>query len=243
MSFLFGGSKSKQQSTSNSTSSSYNQAYPYIQQAYQPTVATGNSAFSSLGALLGLGGNKEQADSAYNNYLGSTDYSRTLRTGTQAITNNGAVNGLLGSGKTLKALNSYGQETAQKYFGDYLSRLLGLGNAGLNAGQLIMSAGNTASSQSAGQSSGTSGSNNGAASTIGSIASLVALSDRKAKKDIVKLGSLDDGLGVYEWTYIGGGPRHRGHMADEVERLRPWALGPIVNGYQTVDYAKINEAA
>ena len=62
------------------------------------------------------------------------------------------------------------------------------------------------------------------------------LSDRRLKKDIVKIGELEDGLGLYEWQYTFKKGRHRGVMADEVEKLRPWALGPRVEGYATVNY-------
>jgi hypothetical protein len=62
----------------------------------------------------------------------------------------------------------------------------------------------------------------------------LAASDRRLKSNIEKVGELDDGLGVYEYDIFG--ERTRGVMADEVERLRPWALGPVIEGFQTVDY-------
>jgi hypothetical protein len=61
-------------------------------------------------------------------------------------------------------------------------------------------------------------------------------SDRRLKRNIAKVGELDDGLGVYEFDYIWGGERARGVMADEVAELRPHALGPIVAGFATVNY-------
>lgn len=174
MSFIFGGSKSKQQSTSQQSSQSFNQAYPYIQETYSPIVSQGNKAFSSLSALLGLGGDRAGAESAYDDYLGSTDYNRTLRTGSQAITNNRAVNGLLGSGSTLRALTQFGQDTSQKYFGDYLNRLLGISDSGMKAGNLIAGAGNTASSIGSSQSTGTSSNANGFGGLFGSLISSIA---------------------------------------------------------------------
>jgi hypothetical protein len=59
-------------------------------------------------------------------------------------------------------------------------------------------------------------------------------SDRRLKKDATLLSRLRDGLGIYRWTYLWG-EASTGVMADEVARLRPWALGPIVGGYQTVN--------
>lgn len=76
-----------------------------------------------------------------------------------------------------------------------------------------------------------------AGAKVGSAA--IAASDRRLKRDIEKLGEHSDGLGIYEWTYVVGGPRVRGVMADEVEKLRPWALGPMVGNYKTVNYAAL----
>lgn len=59
-------------------------------------------------------------------------------------------------------------------------------------------------------------------------------SDRRLKRGIELIGRLRDGLGVYRWTYVWGEKAH-GVMADEVARLRPWALGPRVGGYATVE--------
>lgn len=74
----------------------------------------------------------------------------------------------------------------------------------------------------------------------GAAAGAYAASDRRLKRAIVKLGELADGLGVYEWTYIWGGNRHRGVMADEVATLRPWALGPLLpGGFSTVNYGAL----
>jgi hypothetical protein len=69
-----------------------------------------------------------------------------------------------------------------------------------------------------------------------SLASL--FSDRRLKTNIRKIGVFADGLGKYAWTYIWGEPA-TGVMADEVERLRPWALGPIIGGYATVNYGAL----
>lgn len=77
----------------------------------------------------------------------------------------------------------------------------------------------------------------GAGATLGAAA--ITHSDRRLKRDIVKIGEFADGLGRYVWTYIWGGPRREGVMADEIARLRPWALGPEIGGFATVDYSKL----
>jgi hypothetical protein len=64
------------------------------------------------------------------------------------------------------------------------------------------------------------------------------LSDRRLKRNIERVGTLEDGLAVYEFDYVWGG-RHRGVMADEVATLRPHALGPVVGGFATVNYGAL----
>lgn len=82
-------------------------------------------------------------------------------------------------------------------------------------------------------------SNNMMSGLMGLGSAAIMASDRRLKCAIVKLGELADGLGVYEWSYIWGGSRQRGVMADEVKKLRPWALGPVIKGYATVNYGAL----
>lgn len=64
-------------------------------------------------------------------------------------------------------------------------------------------------------------------------------SDERVKTDVRKVGEEPDGLGVYEYRYIWGGPVQRGVMAQEVASLRPWALGPERAGFMTVNYGAL----
>lgn len=74
---------------------------------------------------------------------------------------------------------------------------------------------------------------------IGTALSIASMfSDRRLKTNIRKIGEYADGLGRYVWTYVWG-ERAEGVMADEVAELRPWALGPEVGGYATVDYNRL----
>lgn len=63
-------------------------------------------------------------------------------------------------------------------------------------------------------------------------------SDRRLKREIERIGELEDGLGVYIWRYIWGKPAV-GVMADEVAVKRPWALGPVLHGFATVNYGAL----
>ena len=64
-------------------------------------------------------------------------------------------------------------------------------------------------------------------------------SDRRLKRDVEELGIDHTGLMGVEWTYIWGGPRFRGYMADDVRRLYPDAAILQPNGFWAVDYARI----
>jgi hypothetical protein len=69
----------------------------------------------------------------------------------------------------------------------------------------------------------------------------LALSDRRLKTNITKVREARDGLGEYTWNWKSdpNGPAVRGVIADEVERLRPWAFVPNFKG----DFAGVNYAA
>ncbi len=74
------------------------------------------------------------------------------------------------------------------------------------------------------------------------LSAAATFSDRRCKRDIQWLDNLPSGLGVYRFSYIwddADADPHIGVMADEVARIVPEALGPIVDGYQTVDYSKL----
>jgi hypothetical protein len=63
-------------------------------------------------------------------------------------------------------------------------------------------------------------------------------SDRRLKRNVVRLGTRSDGLGVYGFDYIWGGGRQIGLMAQEVAILYPEAVGES-GGFMTVDYGKV----
>jgi len=87
----------------------------------------------------------------------------------------------------------------------------------------------------------------GLGGTIGSAAlkyggGAALFSDRRLKTDIVPVGTLDNGLTVYSYRFIDGGPTQIGLMADEVERVNPDAVTIAPNGFKMVDYAQAVEA-
>lgn len=65
-------------------------------------------------------------------------------------------------------------------------------------------------------------------------------SDRRVKRDIVPLGGEIGGVPAYAYRYLWSDEIHVGVMADEVARLRPEALGPVLDGMATVDYGRLS---
>lgn len=95
------------------------------------------------------------------------------------------------------------------------------------------------------------GSTNGTQKTSGSMLDtllgvgqlgVAAFSDRRLKRDVALVDRAPSGLGLYRYSYVWDGqdePPRLGVMADEVADLSPHALGPVLHGFQTVDYAKL----
>ena len=214
------GSKPKQKSTSS------NQAFGQIRDTFTPATAYTATGGNALQALLG------GDSSGFDKFKQAIGFDAMAEEGSRGITGNAAARGLLRSGSTGKALQSYGQNLQNQFAGNYMDRLLGLSNLGLGAGGLIAGAGNVSNSK------GKGGGKSGLGNALGMGAGIIA-SDRRLKKNIKRLSEYDDGLGIYQYHYIDGSGPHIGVMADEVERLRPEALGPVIDGYMTVDYSKL----
>jgi len=64
------------------------------------------------------------------------------------------------------------------------------------------------------------------------------ISDRRLKTDVTRLATRSDGLGVYEFRYIWGGPAYIGLMAQEVQALYPDAVGRM-GEFLTVHYDRV----
>ena len=117
-----------------------NQAYPYLQGALSGTVGNGAAAGSTLASLLGLNGAGAQ-NSGFNTWKNSTGYNFGLGQGVQSIVGNQATQGLLNSGGTGKAIDTYGQNYANTQYGNYTGMLQSLLGSGNQAGSVIGNAG------------------------------------------------------------------------------------------------------
>jgi hypothetical protein len=74
--------------------------------------------------------------------------------------------------------------------------------------------------------------------TVISVVAMVAMSDRRLKKNIERIGRTARGVPMYRFQYLGGSDYFVGPMADEVEQLVPHAVRDI-GGYKAVDYSLI----
>lgn len=218
---------------------SNNQAYPWLRQTYGGQAQTGVGANNQIAALLGLGGDPNAANSAFNTFRNSSGYQNIFNEAMRGVTNSAAGRGLFGSGATGRALQTNAGNLANQSFGNYFAQLSGLSNSGLQAGNLI----GTAGQQNIGEQH-----KPGLFDAIGGALNLASaaapfFSDRRLKTAIQKVGEFADGLSIYTYRYLGQPGAQTGVMADEVEKLRPWALGPKIGGFKTVNYSKLSRAA
>ena len=165
----------------------------------------------------------------------NSGYSWVRDQGNKGLEGTYAGKGVANSGAAMKALTKYNSGLANTYLQQYIGNLQDQQKMGLGAMGTLAGAGQTSSST--GQ--GTSSQNNGSGKAIGTALALIAMSDRRAKTNIQYITTMDNGLNVYSFDYIWGDKKNIGVMADEVQKLLPEALGPTVNGYQTVRYDRI----
>lgn len=108
------------------------QSYNQILGQYQPYAAGGAVSTSDMQDLLGLNG-PDAANAAMAKFQTSPGYQWQLGQGLRAVDAGAAAQGMLRSGATLKAEETYGQGLANQDFGNYYNRLAGLAGQGLTA--------------------------------------------------------------------------------------------------------------
>ena len=114
-----------------------NSALPYLQQGtalYQPYTQTGGQANTAYANALGLNGAAGNA-SATAAFQSAPGYQFQLNQGLDALDRRASAHGMLNSGNTNADTINYAQGVANQGYGDYLSRLQGLGSQGLQATQ------------------------------------------------------------------------------------------------------------
>lgn len=96
---------------------------------YSWTGGQANSMYANALGLNGPGGNR----AATGAFQASPGYNFQLGQGVQALDRSAAGSGMFGSGNAAMALNQYGQGLANQDYGNWMSRLGGLGSQGLQA--------------------------------------------------------------------------------------------------------------
>lgn len=100
---------------------------------YSPYMQNGAQASNQLNSMLGLGANPMNSQQIYEQYLNNPAVQAQMQQGGQAINNNYAAKGGLGSGALMKALNSFGQGVAAQQIGSVQDRLAAQAAAGATA--------------------------------------------------------------------------------------------------------------
>lgn len=106
---------------------------------YAPYQGAGTNALSATGNLLGLNG-QDAANQAMSQFKASPGFQYQLGQGLQAVDHGAAASGMLRSGETLRAEQTLGDNLASQDFGNYMNRLSGLTNTGLQASSGLVNA-------------------------------------------------------------------------------------------------------
>jgi len=138
---LFSGGGTTQQSSSS------NQGFDFLKNAFSGLVGQGGQASSALANMLGLGGGDAQTG-AFDNWRKNTGYDFGFKQGQQGVVSSQAAKGLLNSGSTARALTQFGQDYGNSKVGDYMSQLSGLLGQGIQGGNVISGAGQVSDSSS-----------------------------------------------------------------------------------------------
>ena len=191
--------------------------------------------------------------------MGSSAYDRAMETDTQGA--NDAYNSLLLSGRgqsvqeeltarnqpinEISALRSASQVSQPNYAGTNVAQMPTTDIAGLTMNSYQQRLAAWQQKQSGIQSTlgGLMGLGAAAITAGGSAAAGRAISDRRLKADVRRVGKRG-GLNLYEYRYIWDKPGtvHRGFMAQEVARVKPDAVR-TVGPWMALDYNQLPEVA
>jgi len=78
------------------------------------------------------------------------------------------------------------------------------------------------------------------AGSIASIATPIAISSKKAKDNIVKIGESIQGHNIYKFSYKGSPQRYVGVIAEEIQQTKPEAVVTMPSGVLGVNYDLID---
>lgn len=234
--------------------------FDMVRELLKPYVEVGTPALQQQQALIGLQGQEaqQQAISALEQGAG---FQARVRQGEEALLQRASATGGLRGGNIQAALAQFRPQMLQQEIETQYGRLGGLTSLGQQSAAGVGTAGMQTGARVAGLYGDVGAAQAGKELAQGqAMAGLFNLpaqflgmqygakvgtpgfgnifSDRRLKRNIVKIGTRPDGLGVYEFEYIWGGGRQIGLMAQEVQGVYPDAVGEA-GGYLTVNYSKV----
>jgi hypothetical protein len=171
------------------------------------------------------------------------------------IFSNQAARGKVGSGGTAEALQNSLLLLGQDLLDRNVGQRMGLATMGQNAaaGQASVAQNtganisNIVTDQGNARAAGEVGAANARAQGINNLvlgtAAGFQISDRRFKRDIERIGTLDNGIPWYRFRYEWESETRPGVMADEVERVNPEAVHTRPDGIKMVDYSRIGVPA
>lgn len=192
------------------------------------------------GRAMGLGLGDALGSILYNNYNNERGIQNAAAQGSPNLANvdfqNISALGQVGAAQEQQQQNIINAEM-QKYQQSQLGPWQALGQY---AGDVSGNYGGTSS----GTSSTMLPSPNPWAQGIGTLASLAGIggmifSDERLKENVERVGQTDEGLPIYTYNYIWGGPTQMGVMAQDVLEVNPEAVGVTPQGLLAVDYGAL----
>ena len=234
--------------------------FDMVRELLKPYVEVGAPALQQQQALIGLQGQEaqQQAISALEQGAG---FQARVRQGEEALLQRASATGGLRGGNIQAALAQFRPQMLQQEIETQYGRLGGLTSLGQQSAAGVGTAGMQTGARVAGLygdvGAAQAGKELAQGQAFANVLNLPAqflgmqygakvgtpgfsniFSDRRLKRNITKIGTRPDGLGVYEFEYIWGGGRQIGLIAQEVQGVYPDAVGEA-GGYLTVNYSKV----
>ncbi|NBW08270.1 MAG: tail fiber domain-containing protein [Caulobacteraceae bacterium] len=222
-----------------------------LQQLLAPYVQGGLKGLGGQLDLLGLNGNGAQQN-AITALQQSPQFTSALQQGENSILQNASATGGLRGGNTQAALAQFSPALLSATLNDQYAKLGGLtelgqnsaagvGKAGLQTGsqvaQLLQQQGSAQAGGITGQAAINRQSQQQAFNLLGNLAGTF-FSDRRLKRNIVRIGTTARGSARYRWDWVDGSGSAEGVIADEVAHV-PGALVAHPSGFAMVDYGKV----
>lgn len=191
-------------------------------------IRAGSEAYDREMALAG-----QQQNDAYNQLLLQGRGQATQELLTEDNQRINQISALLSGGQVSQPNFTTGNQVNPIQGTDNAAIIGNYDNARMNAWQQSQAATGSMIGGLGGLFSGGAGGFSGSA-----VGGLMSLSDERAKDDKEKIGTTEDGMGIYSFKYKGSPKTEIGLMAQEVKKKKPGAVKKRPDGLFAVDYGK-----